>query len=190
MAVKKKRQATVSDKPGVKKRNRQEGNSPNWVWLFSGIFVGLFIAVIGILVWKKSETHSVELASVKETPKAKPTVKEAKETKGTEFEFFEILPELEVLVPNSITADKLELKPGERYMLQTGSFKNRKDAESRKLELAFLGIESTIQTVTIDEKQTWHRVKAGPFDSATELNRVQDILKKKGIKTLRVKVKG
>ena len=52
------------------------------------------------------------------------------------------------------------------YVLQVGSFRKNSDAERLKAQLAMLGIQTTIQRVTIDNGQTYHRVRTGTYDKA------------------------
>jgi cell division protein FtsN len=52
------------------------------------------------------------------------------------------------------------------YVLQVGSFRNNADAEKLKAQLALLGIQTTIQEVTIDSGQTYHRVRTGAYAKA------------------------
>ena len=59
------------------------------------------------------------------------------------------------------------------YILQVGSFRNGGDADRLRAELALLGIESRIQTVTIDDTDTWHRVRVGPMSDLEVLNEVR-----------------
>jgi cell division protein FtsN len=47
-------------------------------------------------------------------------------------------------------------------MIQVGAFKDKKEAEQQRANLALLGVESRIETVTIDNATTWYRVRIGP----------------------------
>jgi cell division protein FtsN len=50
------------------------------------------------------------------------------------------------------------------YLLQVGSFRSSSDAERLKAQLALKDIPTRIQTVTIDNGQTYHRVRTGTYD--------------------------
>jgi len=52
------------------------------------------------------------------------------------------------------------------YLLQLGSFRGTEDAERLKAQLALQGIQTHIQTVTIDNGQTYHRVRTARIDKA------------------------
>jgi len=76
------------------------------------------------------------------------------------------------------------------YYLQVGSFKNGAQAERFKAELALQGMQTSIQTVTINNKDTYHRVRVGPFHDLNALDKTRQTLKKKGIDSTPIKVTG
>lgn len=55
---------------------------------------------------------------------------------------------------------------GGDYVLQLGSFRSAQDAERLKAQLALKGIQTNIQTVTINDGQTYHRVRTGTYEKA------------------------
>ena len=65
------------------------------------------------------------------------------------------------------------------YILQVGSFRQNSDAERLKAQLAMLGIQTSIQTVTIDNGQTYHRVRTGSYAKA-DANTLKSKLKSNG----------
>jgi len=76
------------------------------------------------------------------------------------------------------------------FYLQVGSFKNGAQAERFKAELAMQGMQTSIQTVTINNKDTYHRVRVGPFHDFDTLDKTRQSLKKKGIDSTPIKVTG
>ena len=74
------------------------------------------------------------------------------------------------------------------YMLQAGSYKNRKDAERLKAELAFSGLSSSIQKVTIQDRGDFYRVRLGPYSTYAKMAEADKSLVSKGIETLRLKI--
>lgn len=76
------------------------------------------------------------------------------------------------------------------YYLQVGSFSDGVKAERFKAELGMLGMQTSIQRVTINSKETYHRVRVGPFRTLEELDRTRQTLKKKGIDSTPIKVRG
>ena len=76
------------------------------------------------------------------------------------------------------------------FYLQVGSFRNGVQAERFKAELAMQGMQTSIQTVTINNKDTYHRVRVGPFHDYDTLDKTRQSLKKKGIESTPIKVTG
>ena len=124
-----------------------------------------------------------EPAPARETPKNdRPT-----------FDFYQMLPNFEVVIPEqdkevrrSEEVNKVE-KPG-TYVLQAGSFRSAPDADRLRAQLALVGIESNVQTVTIDRDQTWHRVRIGPFNSLEQLNAARQRLAQHEIQSLVIRL--
>jgi cell division protein FtsN len=97
------------------------------------------------------------------------------------FDFYEMLPKYEVVIPEVETAASpaARAKPIEEpgsYVLQVASFKAAGDAEKLKANLALLGIESRVQRVTIDD-DVFHRVRIGPITDLSALNRIRKQLR-------------
>jgi cell division protein FtsN len=80
--------------------------------------------------------------------------------------------------------------PREAYLLQIGSFRDASDAERLKARLALMGVETRIQKVTIDNKDTFHRVRSGPYRSQKQLDEVRRLLGRNNIKSIVIKWKG
>jgi len=192
---------------------KQKKSLPGYIWLLSGLAIGLFVAFIIYLDKQPENTNDfgsavqVELEKLKQAKKStveknitkKKVVPEKKEQK---FNFYTLLPELEVLIPESETRppensnNTHTKKTGaatsapdlKQYVLQLGSFQNLTDAEKLKANIAFLGIEAGIQHVSIN-KQTWHRVRTGPYDNKQQLYQYQKRLKKNGINAISLELK-
>jgi cell division protein FtsN len=122
----------------------------------------------------------------KETPaKAEPPAKQR-------FDFYNMLPNFEVVIPEQepdVRVDAAPVtveKPGV-YVLQAGSFSEYKDADRRRAELALHGIESVIQRVAIDDR-TYHRVRIGPISDLKQLNLLRSRLHQANIDVLRIRL--
>jgi cell division protein FtsN len=110
----------------------------------------------------------------------------------TQFDFYDVLPSLEVEVANdknqpvnnSSAAGAIDA-PGS-YTLQVGSYRNFADADRVRARLALQGIESGIQKVAIDS-ETWHRVRIGPINNLTKLEETRRKLREAQIDTLVIK---
>lgn len=122
---------------------------------------------------------------------AKPAQQE-NESKTT-FDFYKMLPNFEVVIPEQ---DKDVRRSGEvakveeagTYVLQAGSFQTEADADRLRARLALIGLESEVQTVTIDNDQTWHRVRIGPFAKLPELNDARRRLAENDLQALVIRV--
>lgn len=109
------------------------------------------------------------------------------------FDFYQMLPNFEVVIPEqdkevrrSADVSSVE-KPG-TYVLQAGSFRGAGDADKLRARLALAGIESSVQTVTIDRDQTWHRVRIGPFNKLEQLNEARRRLAEQDIQALVIRL--
>lgn len=121
-----------------------------------------------------------------------PATEQPKEDKP-KFDFYQMLPNFEVVIPEqdkevrrSAEVSSVE-KPG-TYVLQAGSFRSGADADKLRARLALVGIESSVQTVTIDRDQTWHRVRIGPFNNLEQLNSARRRLAEQDIQALVIRL--
>lgn len=182
-------------------RRKPRRKSPPWIWAFAGLSVGLFIAFLVLLKTKSVPTDEQAVTlnmpteeavhQVRKTPQ-KPVPPPPK----PRFDFYNLLPEMEVIVPEQeITGKptragvkKVE-QPG-TYLLQAGSFRTLDQADQLRARLAMLGLETSIQTVSVDDRQTWHRVRVGPFSNLQDLNEARSMLKKNGVDAILIRLKG
>jgi cell division protein FtsN len=72
------------------------------------------------------------------------------------------------------------------YLLQIGAFPNAADAEALKAKLALQGFVANVQSVNVNG-QTFHRVRLGPFRSATDLESTKQRLGDAGIRAIALK---
>ena len=107
-----------------------------------------------------------------------------------------MLPEMEVAVPDHVLA--LETDPAAEsggepssatYIVQVGSFRQAEQADRLRAELAFMGLEAKVQTVSINGEQTWHRVRLGPYRDVTLLNEARSRLRENRMESMVLKVK-
>lgn len=121
------------------------------------------------------------------------------EEKEPTLDFYTVLPEREQVV-NSFVEEKpaeaakpdapKEPAKDEKYILQVASFNDAQDADQLRAKLALLGIQSHIQKVSIEGKGTFMRVRVGPFNNASDAQRIDAELKNNGFSPLRLKVSG
>ena len=163
--------AKKSDKRPSKK-NDGPNAAPAWLWLFVGIGLGLFIAFLYSLI---SSGQSLP-ASTPHTPATNDPV--VAEKKAPVFEFYQTLPRAK-LQPSTSPPSPENQAQEYAYLLQVGSFRHANDAEARKAELAFLGINSEINSATVDGIH-WNRVQIGPIATRGESENVRGQLLEAG----------
>jgi len=235
-------------------RKQRKTLSP-WLGVVAGLLIGLFVA---FLVYIKSQSRPGEPVYVQETlpPVAADITEDVRDVRKDDtaaippppkprFDFYTLLPEIEVVVPEeeitqslqqhrppltpARTAPASEAKPPDTatsvhtapvnaakppasatpahtapvdeqtpaaspvagtFYLQVGSFSDAGKADRFKAELALMGLQTSIQTVTINSTDTYHRVRVGPFGSLDELDKIRTRLKQKGIDSTPIKVRG
>jgi len=160
-------------------------------WFIFGLVTGLSFIFAGTMKeWASGFISQTTPALViKQAPE-----KEEQKKSDVRFDFYTVLPEMEVVVPDRKTAtitDKSlpQVEAPGTYILQTGSFKDIKDADQLKARLALLGFNPSIQTVTINNKDTWHRVRIGPFENLAQLNSARTKLSENNIASVLLKVR-
>ncbi len=184
-----------------RRRTKKKTSSgiPAWFWLLGGILIGLGTAVAlmlkGYLPELKQQLPSVDNKAPGVIESA--LVEDDKDSAGPKkprYDFFTVLPEMEVVVPEQELRRKAEPAIGpatastqESYILQVGSFRNAAEDEQMKAQLALLGSIATVQTVTVNN-QSWHRVRIGPFKGARKADEMRRMLSDNQIDTLVMKV--
>lgn len=151
-----------------------------WVWIPLGLALGLFVTFILFLDGKRQQqTETVKPQEVAKPQRAKPV-----------FDFYTVLPEqtedIEQVETNTGSTKPAEKKPRQHYILQVGSFNNFADADELKAQLAFLGLEATLNKAQI-KSSTWYRVELGPFSSDGKLSKTKNLLIQNKIKYLQKK---
>ena len=201
-------------------------NIPWWLWIVVGTALGIFVSFLMRLAHtpptdaaaisaektldkKSSAAAKIEAKKADEKKIADEKMRDTKdatakpdETKTvTKFDFYTLLPEREVIVPNDREAIKAAEKPKavagqqqteaaetEQLFLQAGSFRSAQEAERRRAQIKALGLDAKVEEV-IANTDTWYRVQAGPFTSREQLSKARDQLKAVGIESLLLRQK-
>ena len=82
-----------------------------------------------------------------------------------------------------------QLAKGERFLIQVAAYRSKPDAEQRVAALALAGLSARVEQVTIDNKDTWYRVRLGPYGSAAAASAAQQSLRAQGFNGVVMKVK-
>jgi cell division protein FtsN len=197
--------------------HQQKNAVPGYIWLLSGLAIGLFIAFLVYLDKQPASEVSFgtavkhELEKIKHKPAEpatdKPVGKSEKpkqEGREPKFNFYTILPELEVLIPDEeirppekdtettqttqTTQKNVKTGKGKQFILQAGSFRNRQDAERLKASIALLGMEASIKQVSINGVN-WHRVRVGPVSNSRDLYHDLNLLHHNDINAIAMELK-
>lgn len=183
-----------------KRQGGSSGGLPGWAMLTIGLIIGLFVAFL-VYLDDMDQPPNAAVQSPDSDSEAEPQASsdsgEGKD-ESPRFEFYSILPELEVVVPDFGRGSGTKAKGGDtdaaepapadaeeggRYYLQAGSFREAKQADRMKAEIALIGLDVSIQNVQING-DSWHRVRVGPYTSTTDLQAAQRRLRANDIEYL------
>lgn len=109
------------------------------------------------------------------------------------YDFYQMLPNFEVVVPEKDKDVKRDLPAAARverpgvYVLQAGSYRNESDAERVRAQLAREGIDAKVQRVAVDT-DVWHRVRIGPISNLDVLNKMRKQLQAAEVDALVIRV--
>ncbi len=176
------------------RRPKRRQGVPGWAWLLAGVALGLGIAVAAYFQLRPGGEPPPPPPAARTTPQQPEAPKPVPPAPKPRFDFYTILPEMEVVVPEESITGKTEQgvrqveKPG-TYLLQVGSFRTLRQADQLKARLALLGFEPRIQKVTVDDGRTFHRVRVGPFHDLQALNQARARLREHHIKAMLLKVR-
>ena len=173
------------------KSNPQGKNSGNFFAFSVGIIIGVFITSVFIFNQNKKIYSKKSELAIESKSKQKDKTNEIA-TPQIEFEFPTILEKREVEKIAEKNYDQLEADVSESevyeiYILQVGSFKNQKSADTLKATLAFSGLSSYIQKKDILGKGISYRVLIGPFEDVKELEKAKKILSSNNVNSITFK---
>ena len=187
-------------RPTRKPRSRARSKRlPAWAWFGAG----LGCCLLGLTLYQLT-SKSPQSAP----PSARATgAPQANADKTLTFKFYDTLRQLSVKVdpaedrpvsPSSEPASTASRAPREpadtagaasrqqpqpSYFLQAGSFKQREQAEKRRIELLLLNTDANITQVK-HNGSAWFRVRTGPYDSAQQVAGIRTKLLNEGIDTM------
>ena len=167
-----------------------------------GLGAGLVVALV-IFVGDRRTRPTAEAAAPQPNKRAAAAAGDATEGAAASgnapagsdrFDFYEMLPKFEVVVPEKerdvkregdVSTVKVD-RPGV-YVLQAGSYRGLDDAERVRAKLSRLGIDAQVQRVAVDA-DVWHRVRIGPVSDLEKLNRMRRQLRAADIDALLIRV--
>jgi len=102
-----------------------------------------------------------------------------------EFDFYEVLPDIETVMPDDLPDTEAErARPERDYYVQAASFRKHADAEKLRARLALKGFKSSTQSRTSEERGNYYRVKLGPYENKREAKKVVTKLRAVGVKPI------
>lgn len=174
----------------VKRQTGSGQGLPGWAMLTIGLIIGLFVAFLVYLDdLDRPPSAAVESAGGDDSAAAGD---EPADTDKPRFEFYSILPDLEVIVPDAPPPDgdvadgadddatSTAIDPDGTYFLQVGSFRKSEQADRMKAKVLLLGLDVEIQSVNVSGER-WHRVRIGPYSSQSKLGAAQRRLRENDI---------
>jgi len=170
---------------------RKKTSCKKGFWFMTGFVCAGVMA--GLFWWKFLAPQAQTAAGARVVGKKSTT------RPGPRFTYQNILPAMEVVVSEAEASPApvshkpvkkpVRKKEADRYLLQIGSFRRAADADRQKANLALLGIEARIERVSINNKDTWHRVRSGPYVGLKKLNSIRGRLKASNINSIVIKLK-
>lgn len=83
----------------------------------------------------------------------------------------------------SSAEEKLQQEQGSRFEVQAGVFKTQAEADTRRVELGMMGLESRVTTRS-ENGQTVYRVRLGPYGTSKEAEDVKRKLQENSINSV------
>ena len=181
-----KRAAKTATKRQRSEQRRKRGATGTTaaLWLTAGLAIGLGLGLAGWFMAENRAAHSKNAAAVaanvktpETAPKKSPATAASRVEDPWHFDFYQLLPKMEVVISDEeLESAKSELskeRPHGPYILQVGSFRHFSDADALKARLALLGIQAGIESIVVDNGNSWNRVRIGPFADIKRLKPVR-----------------
>ena len=185
------------------KRNRHSGagfDLGRWKEFAAGLAIGLVVA-LALFVYQRNalDRATRDTETLRPEPRRLPPDQNGAATSDgaaaeapASYDFYEMLPKFEVVVPEKEREVKRDIptSPIERpgvYVLQAGSYRRLEDAERIKKQLGLQGIAANVQRVSVDADD-WHRERIGPLNDLDEINRLRTRLRNAELDALVIRV--
>lgn len=158
---------------------------PGWVWLCAGLSIGLAVAA-WVYISRPAQPLPMAQAPVAgdATAAGKRPKVEIPPKQDSRFKFYDLLESQQVIVPSDEQKKAAPTTPSSddaQYLIIVASFQDPAKAEEQKASLAMAGVESRVEKVTVDDRETWYRVRVGPEKGLAKAQTVLSQLKVNGI---------
>lgn len=161
---------TKSASRGASKKTSENQNSQGSGLLITGFVLGILATFGGQWLLRSGFTGN-----------ALPDQITAAVEAADEFEFYTLLGNMEVEVPEAslISAEDDDVI----YWIQASSFRDPNDAENLRISLLLKNMEAEIKPISLDGT-LWHRVIVGPYQTRTLMNTAKENLLQAGMQPL------
>ena len=166
---------------------------PWWIWFLGGLFCGLGLSALVLMKqWapqlREGEPQAAKPAAPADAPAANPD--------KPKYDFYSVLPEMEVVVPDAevksaattpaaADAQGAAANAMQRYMLQAGSFRTSADADALKARLTLMGVGASVSVQKVNVNGTeYFRVRLGPFADLRGVDAAKRTLEGNGINAI------
>ena len=204
------------------RRNQGNGGLPGWAWLVLGIVLTVVVLLAAPRLLRSDQGDG--FFRPRPNPDAQPAQASTEESvagedespKGTQFDFYTLLPADEVAMSDAelAAASRAEAERNEdaadladapepepvdttpppsvdgdiAYILQAGAFGAANDAEAVKARIALLGLSARVEAADIQGK-TVYRVRMGPYRTASALAEAKAKLTSGGLPAMAIKAR-
>ncbi|MFP4647802.1 MAG: SPOR domain-containing protein [Halorhodospira sp.] len=203
------RTAAAKGRSGAQASRPERRSIPGWAWLLVGAALGagaLFFLQYQQQGGGEADPASGDPASGPQAEQRSDEEPSKEQEQGRQYEFYEMLMQDEVSVPEEDLSEADErrseeeereeltratnFEEGQRYLLQAGSFQHHEDAESMRASLALVGLPAQIHTVELQGGEEWHRVRVGPFEDRGRIEEARSRMEKNDIEPLMLRQQG
>ncbi|MFP4146110.1 MAG: SPOR domain-containing protein [Halorhodospira sp.] len=205
------RTAAAKGRSGAQASRPERRSIPGWAWLLVGAALGA--GALFFLQYQQQGGGEADPASGNPAGPSEPQAEQRpdeepskEQEQGRQYEFYEMLMQDEVSVPEEDLSEADErrseeeereelsratnFEEGQRYLLQAGSFQHHEDAESMRASLALVGLPAQIHTVELQGGEEWHRVRVGPFEDRGRIEEARSRMEKNDIEPLMLRQEG
>jgi cell division protein FtsN len=197
-------------KSQARRSGRSSSGTPGWVWMLAGVGLGLAIAVAFVMRDRIEVPTGPRPNPEAQAPAGteEPVAQEPATPRRPRYDFYTVLPEREVVVPDAEISAQAQAEQqareqpeapttpaptaptaGERYVLQAGAFRSISDAEALRARIALSGLIARVEAAQIGD-DTVHRVRLGPYGSASDLESAKQQLAANGIEAVAIRDRG
>ncbi len=161
-----------------KKPQRHSLDATRWRDFGAGLLVGAVCMAALFAVVHRPQRATVDGPRPEHHPaRSDPGGAEPAGQSSERYDFYQMLPHFEVVVPEKERDVKRDVptatiqRPGV-YVLQAGSYRDEAEADRVAKQLSLQGIDAKVQRVAVDT-DVWYRVRIGPINQLTDLNRTR-----------------